>query len=100
VYDWDMDGGHDFIGECTTTLEELAEGEGFQILQVPCVYCTLGTKRVLNFRYSTCTVLRVLYVYRDSGTINVLCFRYFTCTVLRVLYVYRNSGTINVLYFR
>jgi hypothetical protein len=34
VYDWDMDGGHDFIGECTTNLEELAEGEGFQILQV------------------------------------------------------------------
>jgi hypothetical protein len=34
VYDWDMDGGHDFIGDCTTTLEELAEGEGFQILQV------------------------------------------------------------------
>jgi hypothetical protein len=34
VYDWDSDGGHDFIGDCTTCLEELAEGEGFQILQV------------------------------------------------------------------
>jgi hypothetical protein len=38
VYDWDMDGGHDFIGDCTTTLEELAEGEGFQILQVIYIY--------------------------------------------------------------
>ena len=34
VYDWDADGGHDFIGDCTTTLEELAQGEGFQIIQV------------------------------------------------------------------
>ena len=34
VYDWDADGGHDFIGDCTTNLEELAEGEGFQIVQV------------------------------------------------------------------
>ncbi|KAK4304696.1 hypothetical protein Pmani_023368 [Petrolisthes manimaculis] len=25
-YDWDSDGGHDFIGECTTTLEQLLEG--------------------------------------------------------------------------
>jgi len=33
VYDWDADGGHDFIGDCTTNLEELAEGEGFQIVQ-------------------------------------------------------------------
>ena len=34
VYDWDADGGHDFIGDCTTSLEGLAEGEGFQIVQV------------------------------------------------------------------
>ena len=34
VYDWDADGGHDFIGDCSTTLEELAQGEGFQIIQV------------------------------------------------------------------
>jgi len=33
VYDWDMDGGHDFIGHCNTSMEELAQGEGFQILQ-------------------------------------------------------------------
>ena len=35
VYDWDADGGHDFIGDCRTSLEQLAEGEGFQIVQVP-----------------------------------------------------------------
>ena len=34
VYDWDRDGGHDFIGDCNTTMEELAQGEDFQILQV------------------------------------------------------------------
>jgi len=33
VYDWDMDGGHDFIGDCNTTMDELAQGEDFQILQ-------------------------------------------------------------------
>ena len=33
MWDWDADGGHDFIGECNTSLDELSEGEGFQILQ-------------------------------------------------------------------
>jgi len=33
VYDWDRDGGHDFIGDCNTTMEELSQGEDFQILQ-------------------------------------------------------------------
>ena len=34
MYDWDRDGGHDFIGDCNTTMEELSQGEDFQILQV------------------------------------------------------------------
>ena len=29
-----MDGGHDFIGSCSTTLENLIQGEEFQIVQV------------------------------------------------------------------
>jgi len=33
VYDWDRDGGHDFIGDCNTTMDELAQGEDFQIMQ-------------------------------------------------------------------
>lgn len=33
VFDHDNDGGHDFIGEFYTTLEEMSAGEGFQILQ-------------------------------------------------------------------
>ena len=34
VFDWDMDGGHDFIGACVTNLETLVQGEDFQIVQV------------------------------------------------------------------
>ena len=34
VFDWDFDGGHDFIGACTTSLESLSQGEDFQIVQV------------------------------------------------------------------
>ena len=38
VFDWDLDGGHDFIGACVTNLETLAQGEDFQIVQVK-IYC-------------------------------------------------------------
>ena len=34
VFDWDLDGGHDFIGACVTNLETLMQGEDFQIVQV------------------------------------------------------------------
>ena len=34
VFDWDLDGGHDFIGACVTNLETLVQGEEFQIVQV------------------------------------------------------------------
>ena len=34
VFDWDMDGGHDFIGACVTNLETLVQAEEFQIVQV------------------------------------------------------------------
>ena len=34
VWDWDRDGGHDFIGGCSTSLEALIQGEEFQIVQV------------------------------------------------------------------
>ena len=34
VFDWDLDGGHDFIGACVTNLETLVQGEDFQIVQV------------------------------------------------------------------
>ena len=44
MYDWDADGGHDFIGDCTTNLDELSEGEGFQIVQVGTVHCTRYTE--------------------------------------------------------
>ncbi len=32
IYDYNTDGDHDFIGEYTTTLEEMGDGEGFQIV--------------------------------------------------------------------
>ncbi len=54
MYDWDMDGGHDFIGDCTTTLEELAEGEGFQILQVPYIYF------IINYNAFTLSLINSL----------------------------------------
>mgnify|MGYP001169748279 CR=1 FL=1 len=38
VFDWDLDGGHDFIGACVTNLETLVQGEDFQIVQVK-IYC-------------------------------------------------------------
>ena len=34
VFDWDLDGRHDFIGACDTNLETLVQGEEFQIVQV------------------------------------------------------------------
>ena len=34
VFDWDLDGGHDFIGSCSTCLESLNQGEDYQIVQV------------------------------------------------------------------
>ena len=32
IFDYNDDGDHDFIGQYFTTLEEMAEGEGFQIV--------------------------------------------------------------------
>ena len=32
VYDYNTTGDHDFIGEFSTTLEEMGDGEGFQIV--------------------------------------------------------------------
>ena len=32
IFDYNDDGDHDFIGNFFTTLEEMAEGEGFQIV--------------------------------------------------------------------
>ena len=32
IYDYNDDGDHDYIGEFYTNLEEMAEGEGFQIV--------------------------------------------------------------------
>jgi hypothetical protein len=32
VYDYNNTGDHDFIGEYSTTLEEMGDGEGFQIV--------------------------------------------------------------------
>ena len=34
VFDWDLDGGHDFIGACVTNLETLVQAEEYQIVQV------------------------------------------------------------------
>jgi hypothetical protein len=32
IYDYNTTGDHDFIGEFSTTLEEMGDGEGFQIV--------------------------------------------------------------------
>ena len=49
VFDWDLNGGHDFIGACDTNLETLAQGEDFQIVQVK-IYCQVRIS--LIFRHS------------------------------------------------
>ena len=61
VFDWDMDGGHDFIGACVTNLETLVQGEDFQIVQVKMrvfMFCLfVQHSQVENSQYSNMSTL-------------------------------------------
>lgn len=64
VYDWDADGGHDFIGDCTTTLEELAQGEGFQIIQFDLINAKKKEKK--GYKNSGQIVVKAVKIEQDS----------------------------------
>jgi len=64
VYDWDSDGGHDFIGDCNTTMEELSEGEDYQILQ----FDLINQKKVerKGYRNSGQIVVKSIKIEQDT----------------------------------
>jgi len=64
VYDWDSDGGHDFIGDCNTTMEELAEGEDFQILQFDLINPKKVEKK--GYRNSGQIVVKSVTIEQDT----------------------------------
>ncbi|XP_023345926.1 copine-9 [Eurytemora carolleeae] len=71
VYNWDADGGHDFIGDCTTNLDELSEGEGFQIVQ----YDLVNKKKVEKKRgyvNSGQIVLKTVSIEQDSTFLDYI----------------------------
>ncbi|XP_072306181.1 copine Va isoform X2 [Eucyclogobius newberryi] len=55
IYDWDRDGSHDFIGECTTCYNQLCQGQ--------CVFEVLNPKKKLKKKR-----------YMNSGTVSLLSF--------------------------
>ncbi|XP_019736852.1 copine-5b isoform X3 [Hippocampus comes] len=58
VYDWDRDGGHDFIGDFTTSYRELARGQSqFNVYEV------INTKKKMKKKK-----------YVNSGTVTLLSF--------------------------
>ena len=64
VYDWDFDGGHDFIGFCNTSLEELSQGEEFQIMQFDLINPKKKDKK--GYKNSGQIVVKSVKIVQDS----------------------------------
>jgi len=70
VYDWDRDGGHDYIGECNTSLEELKQGEGFQILQFDVINQKKKDKKGSSYKNSGQIVVKSVKIEQDTTFID------------------------------
>ena len=64
VYDWDFDGGHDFIGSCNTSLEELSQGEEYQIMQLDLINPKKKDKK--GYKNSGQIVVKSVKIVQDS----------------------------------
>lgn len=70
VYDWDRDGTHDYIGDCSTSLEELAQGEGFQILQFDLINKKKKDKKGDSYKNSGQIVVKAVKIEQDTTFID------------------------------
>ena len=66
-YDWDKDGGHDFIGECFSSLNELKRGPCPEnVYEVSCrtliYYCSAKNLNVQTPNYSEISYVEIISI--------------------------------------
>lgn len=72
IFDFNDDGDHDFIGEFTTTLEEMAEGEGFQIVTWDVINEKKRAKKGDEYENSGTVILKSIKVVQDTTFLDYI----------------------------
>jgi len=70
VFDWDGDGSHDFIGDYTTCMDELAQAEDFQILQFDVVNQKKKDKKGDSYVNSGQIIVKAVKIEQDSSFLD------------------------------
>lgn len=83
IFDYNDSGDHDFIGEFYTNLEEMAEGEGFQIVTWDVINAKIRAKKGDDYENSGTVILKSINIERVKIAISTVSIVFFKSEFLK-----------------